>query len=218
MTRSSLPSGTPVEVARPAGEPVAGLVVIPDIWGLRPLFDDLCARLADERSVAVAAIEPFSGRDLPTIEDRFAAVAELRDEDTLGDIVAAADLLGTARVCCIGFCMGGMYVLKAAGLGRFDRACAFYGMIRVPESWMGSGHRQPLDYLAEAGATPTMAVIGGRDTWTPALDVAALEAAGVGVALYPEAEHGFVHDPSRETHRAGDAADAWSRCWQFLGL
>jgi len=32
--------------ARPDGMPVAGLVVHPDIMGVRPLFDDLCRRLA----------------------------------------------------------------------------------------------------------------------------------------------------------------------------
>ena len=39
--RIELPSGTPAELARPDGEPVRGLVLVPDIGGLRPLFDDL---------------------------------------------------------------------------------------------------------------------------------------------------------------------------------
>ena len=37
--RITLPSGTPAEVARPPGPPARGVVVIPDIMGLRPLFD-----------------------------------------------------------------------------------------------------------------------------------------------------------------------------------
>jgi carboxymethylenebutenolidase len=36
------------------------------------------------------------------------------------------------------------------------------------------------------------------------------------VVLYPEGEHGFVHDPERPIHRAADAADAWRRVLAFL--
>jgi carboxymethylenebutenolidase len=61
-----------------------------------------------------------------------------------------------------------------------------------------------------------MAIIGGRDTFTPDTDVADLEAAGVEVVRYPDAEHGFVHDPDRPAHRADDAADAWTRVLAYL--
>ena len=54
--RTTLPSGTPVEVARPSGDPSLGLVLAPDIMGLRPLFDDLVARL----SPSVTFIDGFS--------------------------------------------------------------------------------------------------------------------------------------------------------------
>jgi carboxymethylenebutenolidase len=36
------------------------------------------------------------------------------------------------------------------------------------------------------------------------------------VVRYADAEHGFVHDPSRPAHRADDAADAWSKVIEFL--
>ena len=42
------------------------------------------------------------------------------------------------------------------------------------------------------------------------------EALGVEIARYEEADHGFVHDASRPTHRADDAADAWRRAVAFL--
>jgi carboxymethylenebutenolidase len=57
--RIALPSGTPAELAMPAGAPTRGLVLAPDIAGLRPLFDDLCAQLASEHGWAVCAPEPF---------------------------------------------------------------------------------------------------------------------------------------------------------------
>jgi len=33
---------------------------------------------------------------------------------------------------------------------------------------------------------------------------------------YEGADHGFVHDDTRPTHRAEDAADAWRRAIAFL--
>ena len=209
-----LPSGTAVVRA---GDGDRGVVVIPDIGGLRPLFDDLVARLASEHGWSVAAFEPFPGQDLPTIDARFAAVPALRDDDLLGDARAAADLLGTERTAVIGFCMGGMYTYKAAGTGRFDRAVPFYGMIQAPPAWAGEGHRPVLSYLGNEECCPVLSIIGGKDPYTPPDDVALLDQfPHVETVIYPEAEHGFVHDASRDSHRSADAADAWRRVAAFL--
>jgi carboxymethylenebutenolidase len=214
--RMTLPSGTPAALAR-IEDATMGLVVAPDIFGLRPLFDDLTDEIAAEQHMTVCTPEPFPGQDLPLeIEPRYAAVAAKRDDESLRDLVEAADATGGDRVGLIGFCMGGMYVLKAAALGRFDRIVSFYGMIRVPEAWRGDNHGEPLDYLARPGASAVLAIVGEKDPYTPPTDVAALEFAGATVARYPDAEHGFVHDPSRPAHRAADAADAWARAWKFL--
>lgn len=220
--RIELPSTTPAELALPAGPAARGLVIAPDIGGLRPLFDDLCARLAAEQGWAVCAPEPFPGREHLDLAARLEAVGTLDDERQLGDLVAAADHLRSetdaALVAVLGFCMGGMYALKASGLGRFDRAVAFYGMIRVPEQWRSPGQGEPLDHVARPEACPLLGIFGGQDHWTPPEDVDALRAAGdhVEVVVYDDADHGFVHDPERPAHRAEDAADAWSRVIAFL--
>jgi carboxymethylenebutenolidase len=195
---------------------VRGLVIAPDIMGLRPLFDDLCARLAAEHGWVVCAVEPFAGREHLDLDGRRGAAAELDDERQLGDLVAAAGECGVAPVAVMGFCMGGMYALKASGTGRFDRAVAFYGMIRVPSDWRGPGQGEPLDAVRSAGACPVLAIIGDRDPYTPSADVEELVDAGATVVRYPEAEHGFVHDPSRPAHRADDAADAWGHVIAYL--
>jgi carboxymethylenebutenolidase len=216
--RVTLPSGTPAELAVPAGTPTVGLALAPDIGGLRPLFDELCARLSAEHGWAVCAPEPFPGQESMPVPERLGAVAQLSDERQVGDLVAAADRTGAARTAVLGFCMGGMYALKAAGTGRFDRAVSFYGMIRVPKDWSGAGHAEPLEALRGPDVCPVLALIGGRDQWTPPEDVAALEQLPhVTVVRYPEAEHGFAHDPSRPAHRPDDAADAWRRAIEFLG-
>ena len=218
--RISLPRGTPAELALPDVAPRRGLVLAPDIRGLRPLFDEHCARLAAEHAWAVCAPEPFPHNGSTPLEERLELVRTLNDDQQVGDLVAAAQVLrdraDVDRVAVLGFCMGGMYALKSADSGAFDKVVAFYGMIRVPERFNGPGHREPLDAVTAPGAAPVLAVVGGVDAFTPKDDVDALEAAGATVLRYPEADHGFVHDASRPTHRADDAADAGRHVIEFL--
>jgi carboxymethylenebutenolidase len=215
--RIELPSGTAATLTPAPSEPTMGLVIAPDIYGLRPLFDDMTVRLAEEWGMSVCAVEPFPGLDLPEApEPRMAAVAGLRDDDHLRDLLEGADATGCERVGLIGFCMGGMYVFNAARSERFARSVSFYGMIRVPAGWRSEGHGEPLDHLASGHPDRVLAVIGEQDPYTPPDDVAALEAAGVATARYPEADHGFVHDPARPAHRPDDAADAWKRADAWL--
>src|SRR5215213_3420660 len=198
------PDGAPIDAihARPDGMPHSGL--------------------------AVCSPEPFARAPVEVRGDsdsaaRMGHVKELDDELQLGDLEAAADYLvvhdDVREVAVLGFCMGGMQVLKAAGTGRFDRAVAFYGMIRPPEDWVGPKTRLPLDTIADV--CPTLAIFGGNDPFTPASDIEALRAAWADrpdceIVVYDDAEHGFVHAPERDAHRAADAADAWGRVLAFL--
>ena len=151
------------------------------------------------------------------IAARLAAVHELHDLRVVGDLVAAAELLGCNDVGLIGFCMGGMYVHKASASGRFNRLVSFYGMIELPDDWAGPGQSEPLAALAQL-TTPSaeLAIIGELDPYTPPTALARLRATGVSVATYPEAGHGFVHAPDRPDHRPDDAADAWRRALAHL--
>ena len=215
--RIELPSGTPAELVGPAaGPPDRGLVVVPDVMGMRPLFDDLVARLAGEQGWSVCAFELYPGREDLEVADRLVAGATLDDDRVLGDAVAAADATGADTVGILGFCMGGMYVLKAVSTGRFHRHCPFYGMIHVPEQWRGPGQGEPLDHLAAGDPGSVLAIIGTADAWTPPDHVDELEAVGATVVRYEGAEHGFVHDASRPAHRIDDSADAWMRALAWL--
>lgn len=193
-----------------------GVVVAPDIMGVRPLFHDLASRLEHEHGWVVRLAEPFPGREDLALEARMETVLDVGR--VVGDLVAAADDTGCERVAVIGFCRGGMHAFQAAGTGRFDRAVAFYGMIRVPEPWRtGALGEEPLEALARPEACPTLAILGGRDPYTPSEDIEDLRRLpNVEVVVYPEAEHGFVHDAARPAHRADDAADAWRRVADFL--
>ncbi len=215
--------------ARPEGMPRSGIVLHPDVMGIRPLFDDLCRRLATH-GFAVCAPEPFARvpADARAAEDagvRIGLIPTLDDELQLGDLERAADHLviddGVTEVAVLGFCMGGMQTLKAAATGRFDRAVAFYGMIRMPEEWHGPKVREPLDGAADV--CPTLAIFGSADPYTPPADIEALREAwrdrpDCEIVVYEGADHGFVHVPERPAHRADDAADAWRRTLAFLGV
>ncbi|MGA0416849.1 MAG: hypothetical protein ACO3O1_04350, partial [Ilumatobacteraceae bacterium] len=75
--QSALDNGTPITIAEVAGSS-RGLVIAPDIFGLRPLFTDMVERLAAEWGMTTVAVEPFPGRELgPDLEPRYAAVPTL---------------------------------------------------------------------------------------------------------------------------------------------
>lgn len=215
--RITLPSGTAAEIDRSATTPSMGLVIAPDIWSLRPLYDDMVANLARDWNMRVCAVEPFPGREIPVeIEPRMAAVSALDDSVHLRDLHEAADALGTERVGLIGFCLGGMYCFKSSVSDRFARIASFYGMIRVPERWRSATQGEPLDYLGRGGAGKVLAIIGTADPYTPPADVAALRDVGCNVVEYEGADHAFAHDPSRPSHRPQDAADAFTRARKWL--
>ncbi len=169
------PDGTAVEAihARPDGMPHSGLVVHPDIGGLRPLFDDLCRRLATH-GFAVCCPEPFVRAPASVREGdvatRIGYLRELDDELQLGDLEAAADYLvvhdDVRDVAVLGFCMGGMQAVKAAATGRFDRAVAFYGIVDPPADWIGPATKSALATAPDV--CPTLAIFGGRDELVPA--------------------------------------------------
>jgi carboxymethylenebutenolidase len=214
--------------ARPDGAPLGGVVVVPDIGGLRPLYEDMCRRLATH-GLAVCAVEPFSrlaqdaGGSPLDLETRRARAGQLYDDFVMEDLAEAADHLaaadGVSGIAVLGFCLGGSYALKAAATGRFERAVAFYGMVRTPPQWVGGGQHDALS--TAAAACPTLAIFGEADPWVPEADVDALRNAWAAnpdhkVVVYRGANHAFVHDPDRPEHRPEDAADAWHRALAFL--
>jgi hypothetical protein len=85
----------PIVHARPDGMPDAGLVLHPDLMGLRPLLEDISRRLATY-GFGVCAIEPYAHVDAEhraNVETRMAAAKSLDDDTQLADLDAAANLL-----------------------------------------------------------------------------------------------------------------------------
>ena len=213
--RITLPTGTEAELAEAPGASI-GLVLVPDILGLRPLFDEHCAHLARDNNWNVCSFELFADNAHLDRDERMVAAKDLDDARILGDVMAAAEATRCEVVNIIGFCMGGMYTLKAVKTGRFNRHVPFYGMIHVPDGWRGAGQGDPLDAVRQGDPRRVLAVIGTADPFTPATAVDELESVGVTVVRYHGADHAFVHDPDRPVHNAQYAKDAWARAINWL--
>ena len=197
-----------------------GVVIHPDFMGLRPLFEDLSWRLATH-GFSVICPDPFvhlSKEDQANLDPatRMRSMAALDDELQMHDLIAAANeltkLAGISTMNITGFCLGGMQVLKAAATGRFDRAVSFYGQLRLPPEWQGGTMGSPLGNLGQV--CPTLAIFGALDPFSPAADIADLrkewrDRPDCEILIYPKANHAFVHDPDRPSHRQSDAMDAW---------
>jgi carboxymethylenebutenolidase len=182
------------------------------------LFDDLVRDLAERWTMSVIAVEPFPGLHLPEgdMTARAAAIPGLRDADNLRDLEQAADELGTSVNGVMGFCLGGMYCFKAARSNKFARLVPFYGMITIPDGWKSPTQGEPLGHLISGNSDNVLAILGGKDPYTPPSDIDQLRSTGAMCVVYPEAEHGFAHDASRASHRAEDAADAFARAEAWL--
>ena len=226
-------------VARPAGEPRGGLVLIHEIWGLTEHIRQVADRFAGEGYVVVApdilshaGVGPALGEELFTLmnskdeQARTAAQPRMREALTaarapeyaawaVAALTAALDWLEEqpgvdGRIGTVGYCFGGTYAfLLAAADDRVRAVVPFYGT--APDA----------DRIGRIQA-PILALYGGQD---PALMEALpnvrqeMTAAGVEFTpiVYDRAAHAFFNDTGAR-YDADAAADAWERATAFLAL
>ncbi len=75
---TKLPSGTKAVIEKPSsGSSQLGLVVIPDVMGLRPLFEDMVKNLSNEWKMPVCSFELYPDLEHLNVEERLAAASEL---------------------------------------------------------------------------------------------------------------------------------------------
>jgi carboxymethylenebutenolidase len=210
--------------ARPVSPVGGGVVVLPDVRGLNPFYEELALRLA-ERGVDALAIDWFGrtagvgprgpdfdhGPHVPATTwpgiaaDIRAAVASLRDD-------------GLERVFALGFCMGGRMSFLAATLGLgLTGVVGLYGTLEGP--WRNDAPA-PLDLLDEI-ASPVLGLFGGADSSITADEVRSFDRGltqrGVEhrIVTYPGAPHSFF-DRKAEEFAAASAA-AWDEISAFVG-
>jgi carboxymethylenebutenolidase len=212
-----------------AAEPTgAGVVILPDVRGLHPYYEELSLRFA-ENGIDALAVDWFGrtagpeprGDDFdhqPHVEqttwsgitaDIVTAVEEMRAPD--------GDRPAPTSVFTIGFCMGGRMSFLAATLG-LDLA----GVMGMYGTLVGPWRNDAPEPVASASrfASPVLGLFGGADTAIKAEHItafdAALSAAGVEhhLVTYPGAPHSFF-DRTYEQY-ASESADAWRRMLDFI--
>jgi len=215
-------------LARSASPGGPGIVVLPDVRGLHPFYEDLANRLAEAgvHAVAVDLYARTAGPGRRGADFEYRSHVERTEPRTIAfDVAAAADALrqpegGAAdRVYAVGFCFGGRVSFMQAAEGHgLAGVIGFYG---PPAKPFWPGLPTPLE-LAPAFTCPVLGLFGGADPGIPAESIAAfdaaLDSAGIEHRLitYPEAPHSFF-DRSAAEH-ADAAADAWRQVLRFVGV
>jgi carboxymethylenebutenolidase len=208
---------------RPTARSGRGVVILPDVRGLHPFYEELALRIA-ERGVDAVAIDWFG---------RTASVGE-RDTDfdyaphveattwagVAADIRAGVAALrddGIERVFTLGFCMGGRMSFLAATLGLgLAGVIGLYGTLEGPGR---GGAPAPLDLLDEI-ASPVLGLFGGADSAITADAIRAFDRGlterGIDhrIVTYPGAPHSFFDRKATEFVDA--SADAWDEITSFI--
>jgi carboxymethylenebutenolidase len=212
--------------ARPANPTGAGILILPDVRGLHPYYEELALRHA-EHGIAAVAIDYF-GRTAGTGErgDQFdyqPHVAACTWAGLEADIRAGHAFLTSAgggaprATFATGFCIGGRLASDAALLGLgLSGVISFYGWPTGPHR---SGSPSPAKN-AERIECPVLAIYGGADQGI-SKDVrdeydAALAKAGVEhrTVVYEGAPHSFFD--RKATEFADASAAAWNEELAFI--
>jgi carboxymethylenebutenolidase len=215
-----------VFVARPEKSTGAGILILPDVRGLHPFFEELAARYA-ERGITALAMDYFcrtAGTGAQPEEFDYQPHLEQVSWDNLsGDIKASVAHLRSQSpaprsVFATGFCMGGRLSADTTTLGLgLAGAIPFYGWPIGPHR---TGSPAPAD-LAKQIECDLLLIYGGadqginesvRNEFDDALDKAGVKHDTV---VYPGAPHSFFDRKAEEFAEA--STDAWNRTLAFIG-
>lgn len=206
-----------------ASESRVGVLLLPDNLGLRPFYEELAVRLAEQGHPTV--VIDYYGRsagtdggrtaDFPVLEH----LAKLRRNTLYADFATGIAELrgrGCGAVVSVGFCLGGRFAFLTAD-PSFGLAGAI-GCYGAPDVIRGAPG--PIQRAPELTA-PILGLFGGADEGIPPDTVRrfddALAAAGVEheFVTYPGAPHGFF-DQSLAAQFPDACADTWRRFLGFL--
>lgn len=178
-------------VARPAGAPVAGLVVVQEAFGVNHHIREVTDAWAEDGFLAVApalfdrvqrGIELGYGPE--DLQKGMAIIQKGTPEDRVRDVAAALDYARQEtgkKVGVIGYCLGGSVAWLAATRLSPDAAVGYYGS-QIPR------------YAGEGLQAPVMLHFGSEDAHIPKSEIDAKVAAAhpdVPIYWYAGAGHGF---------------------------
>ncbi|MDE2364090.1 MAG: dienelactone hydrolase family protein [Hyphomicrobiales bacterium] len=199
-------------VARPAGAPKGGLVVLQEIFGVNHHIRAVADRFAAAGYVAVApALFDRIERNVELgygLDDRPRAMdtrSKTKVPETLADIEAAIDLAKEGgKVGLVGYCWGGtLAFLGACRLSGVTCAVGYYG-----GGIAGIASERP--------RAPVMLHFGALDKHIPLTDVEKIRLAQPTVPVFVyDADHGFNCD-ERESYDKAAADAALERTMEFF--
>ncbi len=211
--------------ARPARPSGAAIVILPDVRGLHPYYEELALRFA-EAGVDALAIDYF-GRTAgieTARDDTFDYMPHVERTTIAGltaDIRAAATELrghaGGGQLFTVGFCFGGRLALATPTLRLgLSGAIGFYGS---PVGARANGTPIPVEVVDEMEC-PVLGLFGGADGSIPQQDIDAFDVAlsGAGIehrlVAYPGAPHSFFDRKAADF--AAESAAAWDEVLGFV--
>jgi carboxymethylenebutenolidase len=200
-------------VAQPVGAPVAGLVVVQEIFGVNTHIRSVADGYAKDGFLVVAPalfdrIERgvelgYEGADM---QKAMEFIPKLDPVNALADIAAAmafAESTTGKKIGVIGYCFGGTMAWVAAARLHPAAAVGYYG------GRIGN-------YAGETLSAPVMLHFGKQDTHISAEEVEKVHAAHPEVEIYwYEAGHGFNCD-ARGSYNKEAALEARERSLRFL--
>ncbi len=208
----------------------AAVLILPDVRGLHPYYEELALRFA-EHGVDALAIDYF-GRTAGTETSRgddFDHVPHVQQTNSQGigaDIQAGVAELRSAErdrpvraLFTIGFCFGGRLAFMTAAMALdLAGAIGFYGR---PTARSADDAPVPIDVVGAMRGS-VLGLFGGADPGIPADAIesfdAALTAAGIDHRLvtYPGAPHSFFDRKAADYAEASGAA--WDETMRFIRL
>jgi carboxymethylenebutenolidase len=214
-------------LCRPQTGAGAGVLVVADVFGRSPFYEDLTGRLALAGFTALLPDYFFRQGPLPepTREAAMARREKLDQNQTLVDLSQAIDWLhlqpfAAGPIGTLGFCMGGTLVLDLAAERDDLATVCYYGF--PAGSALPGGPPAPLT-LADQMNGPLLGFWGDQDAGVGMENVerlaAALRARSVDFehTIYPGLGHGFMAasklDPAHDAYDA--ACRSWTRTIEF---
>ena len=199
-------------VARPDGQPKAGVVVVQEIFGVNEHVRRVADGFAEDGYLAVAPAmfdRVTPGIELGYDKDDVAQGREIRSKITwdaaLADVTAALGFVAEAgKAAVVGYCWGGSVAWLAACRLNPTAAVCYYG---------GNIH----EFRNEKPSCPVMFHFGEEDASIPMAQVKEIGIAQPKQELftYPGAGHGFNCE-MRGSYDADSAAVARERTIAFL--
>ena len=218
-------SAMPGFLALPERTPAPGILIINDVFGRSPFYDQLARRLGQAGFVAVTPEYFLREGSLPepTREAAMARAKRLDFKRWSRDMSVAVDWLRAraevnGAVGTIGFCMGGTQaLLLAARRNDLAATVSYYGFPADSRT-----EASPID-LAPKMHGPILGHWGDQDAGAGMENVeklrAALESAGVEheLHIYPGLGHGFLKASLEDEKTPGyeQACASWKRTLDF---